>query len=104
MVKHTQTIRRPIADELFECIWPFSKIDAKRVIKVILIILLDYLAAISIFRFSFSFLLLAPSKYVSVTTVVQAENAFTMLFATFYWNCVLTFKQYIIVLSFIALV
>ena len=24
MVKNTQTIRRKIADELFECVWPFS--------------------------------------------------------------------------------
>ena len=23
MVKHTQTIRLQIADELFECVWPF---------------------------------------------------------------------------------
>ena len=23
MVKHTQTIRRQFADELFECVWPF---------------------------------------------------------------------------------
>ena len=23
MVKHTQMIRRQIADELFECVWPF---------------------------------------------------------------------------------
>ena len=23
MVKHIQTIRRQIADELFECVWPF---------------------------------------------------------------------------------
>ena len=26
MIKHTQTIRRQIADELFECVWPFFKI------------------------------------------------------------------------------
>ena len=26
MVKHTQTIRRQIADELFECVWPFCGI------------------------------------------------------------------------------
>ena len=26
MVKHTQTIRPKIADELFECFWPFSEI------------------------------------------------------------------------------
>ena len=31
MVKHTQTIRRQIADELFECGWPFCEIGAKRV-------------------------------------------------------------------------
>ena len=31
MVKHTQTIRRQIADELFESVWPFCEIDAKRV-------------------------------------------------------------------------
>ena len=34
MVKHTQTIRRQIADELFECVWPFCEIGAWRV-KVI---------------------------------------------------------------------
>ena len=26
MVKHTQTIRRQFADELFECVWPFCGI------------------------------------------------------------------------------
>ena len=31
MVKHTQTIRRQIADELFECVWPICEIGAKRV-------------------------------------------------------------------------
>ena len=30
MVKHTQTIRRQIADELFECVWLFCQIGAKR--------------------------------------------------------------------------
>ena len=28
IVKHTQTIRRQIADELFECVWPFCGIGA----------------------------------------------------------------------------
>ena len=28
IVKHTQTIRRQIADELFECVRPFCGIDA----------------------------------------------------------------------------
>ena len=28
MVKHTQTIRRQIADELFECVWLFFGIGA----------------------------------------------------------------------------
>ena len=31
MVKHTQTIRRQFADELFESVWPFFGIGAKRV-------------------------------------------------------------------------
>ena len=31
MVKHTQTIRRQIGEELFECVWPFCEIGAKRV-------------------------------------------------------------------------
>ena len=31
MVKHTQTIRWQIADELFECVWSFCGIGAKRV-------------------------------------------------------------------------
>ena len=30
MVKYTRTIRRQIADELFECVWPFYEIGAKR--------------------------------------------------------------------------
>ena len=33
MVKHTQTIRRQFTDELFECVWTFCKIGAKRVIQ-----------------------------------------------------------------------
>ena len=31
MVKHTQTIRQQIADELFECVWPFCGVCAERV-------------------------------------------------------------------------
>ena len=31
MIKDTQTIRQKIADELFDCVWPFCEIDAKRV-------------------------------------------------------------------------
>ena len=31
MAKHTQTIRRQIADGLLECFWPFCEIGAKRV-------------------------------------------------------------------------
>ena len=31
MIKHTQTIRRQIADELFEFVWPFCEIVAKSV-------------------------------------------------------------------------
>ena len=31
MVKHTQTIRPQIADELFECVWPFCGIRAWRI-------------------------------------------------------------------------
>ena len=31
MLKHTQTIRRQIADKLFECVWPFFGIGAKSV-------------------------------------------------------------------------
>ena len=30
-VKRTQTIRRQIADELFECVWPFCEIVAESV-------------------------------------------------------------------------
>ena len=29
MVKHTHTIRRQIADELFECVWPFCGLALK---------------------------------------------------------------------------
>ena len=28
IVKHTQTIRRQFADEMFECAWPFCDIGA----------------------------------------------------------------------------
>ena len=31
MVKHTQPIRRQIADELFECVWSFCGVGALRV-------------------------------------------------------------------------
>ena len=31
MVKHTQKVRRQIADELFECVWPFCEIGAEKV-------------------------------------------------------------------------
>ena len=31
MAKHTQTIRREIADKLFECVWPFCWIGTLRV-------------------------------------------------------------------------
>ena len=31
MVKHTQTIRRQIGDELFEYVWQFCEIGARRV-------------------------------------------------------------------------
>ena len=34
MVKHTQTIRRQIADELFECVWLFCEIGAWKVKSV----------------------------------------------------------------------
>ena len=30
MVKHTRTVRRQFADELFECVWPFCEIDVKK--------------------------------------------------------------------------
>ena len=38
MVKHTQTIPRQIADELFECVWPFCGIGALRVKRSDLVI------------------------------------------------------------------
>ena len=31
MAKYIQTIRRQIADELFECVWPFCEIGAQKV-------------------------------------------------------------------------
>ena len=31
MVKHTQTIRRQFAEELFECVWPFCNIGTEKV-------------------------------------------------------------------------
>ena len=37
MVKHTQTIRWQIADELFERVWSFCEIGAKRVKNIQLV-------------------------------------------------------------------
>ena len=34
MVKHTQTIRRQTAEELFECVWPFCGVDAKDILCI----------------------------------------------------------------------
>ena len=34
MVKDTQTICRQIADELFECVWPFCEIGIKWLIAL----------------------------------------------------------------------
>ena len=34
MIKHTQTIRRQIADELFENFWPVCGVGAYRVNKI----------------------------------------------------------------------
>ena len=31
MAKYIQTIRRQIADELFECVWPFCEIGTQKV-------------------------------------------------------------------------
>ena len=31
MVKHTQAIRRLLANEMYECVWPFGKVGAQRV-------------------------------------------------------------------------
>ena len=40
MVKNTQTIRRQqlptVADELFECIWTFCGVDAKRILMALI--------------------------------------------------------------------
>ena len=33
MVKHTQTIRRQIADELCECVWPFCEMAFKELAR-----------------------------------------------------------------------
>ena len=33
MVKHTQTICREIADELFKCVWPFCETGAYKINK-----------------------------------------------------------------------
>ena len=35
MVKYTQTIRRQIPDELFECVWPFCWIGAEKVNSIL---------------------------------------------------------------------
>ena len=42
MVKHTQTIRRQIADELFERVWPFCGIGAQRLLNVQFPQIVDY--------------------------------------------------------------
>ena len=34
MAKHTQTIRRQFAKELFECVWPFCGIPFKGLIDL----------------------------------------------------------------------
>ena len=39
MIKHTQTIRRQIADEMFECVWSFCEVGAKGVKKLIFYII-----------------------------------------------------------------
>ena len=36
MAKHTQTIRRQIADELFECVWPFLNLALKGLSIIVL--------------------------------------------------------------------
>ena len=40
MVKNTQTIRRQqlstVADELFECVWTFCGVDAKRILMALI--------------------------------------------------------------------
>ena len=43
MVKHTQTIRRQFAGELFEFVWPFSGIGVWRVNFIFLIMLFFYM-------------------------------------------------------------
>ena len=43
MVKHTQTIRRLLADELFENVWPFCGVGAERVNFDTLSSLINYL-------------------------------------------------------------
>ena len=35
MVKHAQKIRQQIADELFECVWPFEGLALKGVIQLL---------------------------------------------------------------------
>ena len=37
MVKHTQIIRQQIANEFFECVWPFCGVGALRVNKTTII-------------------------------------------------------------------
>ena len=51
MVKHTQTIRRQIADELFECVWPLYGIGAGRVkqFQMLLTVVLLLTIQISVF-------------------------------------------------------
>ena len=48
MVKHTQAICRQIADELFECVWLFCRVDAERVNKGMIAILVHVFVALTI--------------------------------------------------------
>ena len=42
MTKHTQTIRQQIADELFESVWPFCEIGAKRFKPVLISSMINF--------------------------------------------------------------
>ena len=44
MVKHTHTIRRQTAEELFECVWPFFGIGALRVKQICIAVFHEYTA------------------------------------------------------------
>ena len=59
MVRHTQTICRDIADELFECVWPFLGLALKGLMRNAVIIYFSvFLGSVTNYLFLFLFLVI----------------------------------------------